>query len=942
MRDHERPRRLRCARRRPARARGIGRRNPPAPLPILDERAPADRAPTPPHPPRWIPPSPAGSDGDDYEIDTFLPPFANAENKALDGVVREKQRALDALREDTEENRDRVVVMREHLKNVNQELIYTQSRCDAKKKEMDTEAHMKRMSELAIARVREDVAKMEKEEIELGDKLATLQTEVHKGNEKLDQFKLLMNWNNEELEQWATASAQKEEDNLALLKYQRADEARVKELTLAIEKMTKAAAKKKAALDDEVTDTQAAQTELDRAAEDFRALHAERQDLVRQWEESVENMRRRDEAIQDASRRFAALKKELRLKKSALDERARFYEQEVANNKEVDASITAAERGMAKMRAEYQVNLKEQTDLQDEVDLLNNTMKSLGRELATENTENASKLAAVEAKKQKLESLKRQLARTELRLENEKIELMTLEERSAELDRIAADNADELDAVRKEAAAHKDLMYKTSQELQRLRDTERGLVAEIDGATSQNKNMTQKIAQLDALVVKQQEQLYNAEFQIQALERQVARAGGARSEDETRVLNAKIAVAEGILNERKAEHDVLVASVKKAEDDLETAKRKNKQLKSATASLGGVINELNLEADSVAKAVKAVVKEKEEKMVAHDVLKLEVKRLRDALNDRSDAVFSLENRKFQLQLSMDERKHEVEVHRELLAAQLKMTREDIHRATLEMKERSMRVGKLQTKFEVLVGRVKRPDGPDGAEFSQAYYVIKAAQEREGMQRRGDELDANIRKAEKEVKALETTLGKINQKNNVFRGSIKPVKDDGDDALTERAALREKLDNAYDKMKFKREEEATLQRDLEASEDRMRRLAEEAEDLDASLAELRDDAAGGEDALREAAEAAARSREELREEQEKYRAKAGLAEGEQGLEELDLTCQELREGTRVAVSELKAVAAAHPALVELLAGHGVKLPGDVGGRAASEQSSYVLQ
>ena len=292
--------------------------------------------------------------------------------------------------------------MREHLKNVNQELIYTQSRCDAKKKEMDTEAHMKRMSELAIARVREDVAKMEKEEIELGDELATLQTEVHKGNEKLDQFKLLMNWNNEELEQWATASAQKEEDNLALLKYQRADEARVKELTLAIEKMTKTAAKKKAALDDEVTDTQAAQTELDRAAEDFRALHAERQDLVRQWEESVENMKRRDEAIQDASRRFAALKKELRLKKSALDERARFYEQEVANNKEVDASITAAERGMAKMRAEYQVNLKEQTDLQDEVDLLNNTMKSLGRELATENTENASKLAAVEAKKQKL------------------------------------------------------------------------------------------------------------------------------------------------------------------------------------------------------------------------------------------------------------------------------------------------------------------------------------------------------------------------------------------------------------------------------------------------------------------------------------------------------------------------------------------------------------
>jgi hypothetical protein len=58
--------------------------------------------------------------------------------------------------------------------------------------------------------------------------MTSLQTGVHRGNERLDQFKLLMNWNQEELEQWALASRQKEEDNLALQKYQRADDARVK------------------------------------------------------------------------------------------------------------------------------------------------------------------------------------------------------------------------------------------------------------------------------------------------------------------------------------------------------------------------------------------------------------------------------------------------------------------------------------------------------------------------------------------------------------------------------------------------------------------------------------------------------------------------------------------------------------------------------------------
>lgn len=76
------------------------------------------------------------------------------------------------------------------------------------------------------------------------------------------------------------------------------DEGKKKELSLALEKLTQQVATQREALDSEVTDTQAAQIQLDRAAQDFRQLHAERQDLIHQWDEAREAMKHRDGAIQ--------------------------------------------------------------------------------------------------------------------------------------------------------------------------------------------------------------------------------------------------------------------------------------------------------------------------------------------------------------------------------------------------------------------------------------------------------------------------------------------------------------------------------------------------------------------------------------------------------------------------------------------------------------------
>ncbi len=245
--------------------------------------------------------------GDGGSLSSFdLPIFANEQSKNLALKIHQYESSLEEAQFEFEENSRRISVMEEHMHNIRVEVEQLNKLLDAKRAEAETESHMHALAERGAGRHAQECTRLLKEEKSLADKLSGLEQAAAAAQRKIDKFKDQMKWDQEELEQWALAARQKEEDNMMLEAYDREDAVRERELELVLEKLSAEAVRCQAELDAIGAEGAAKQLELNRTAETFRAVHSERQNLVRQWSETVAVTRLRDEELLKSEQKIAA------------------------------------------------------------------------------------------------------------------------------------------------------------------------------------------------------------------------------------------------------------------------------------------------------------------------------------------------------------------------------------------------------------------------------------------------------------------------------------------------------------------------------------------------------------------------------------------------------------------------------------------------------------
>uniref|UniRef100_A0A8C7E9G6 Coiled-coil domain-containing protein 39 n=1 Tax=Nothoprocta perdicaria TaxID=30464 RepID=A0A8C7E9G6_NOTPE len=594
--------------------------------------------------------------------DGYAVPVANAENRALEEEVSKMQKEKVNLQNQLTDTEERTAAMTSHLKNVRQEFSFTQSLYKARANEIVTEQHFKALAERECGRLKSEIKRLEDEIVFLREKKNSQENNISKTTKKLEDLRQQLNCDEEVLESWIKESNRKDNDAMTIQKYAQRDEEKLGALTLQVEKLTMQANQKHRALDNELTETITAQIELDKTAEDFRRVHRERQEVIRQWENAIEQMQRRDQQIDHCAMLITEIKQEMREKETVLKEKTSFLINETVNNVEYEKAISSAEREATSLRNEYQSQETYRVQLQDEVMMtkyLSNKLK-----LVTEKT-------------------------------------LTSEEKFLQV------------------RIH--LNFKT-QELNEEKEKEKSVVAEIEGSRTALKNLNSRLRKLDADALRQQEIMYKQDFYIQQVERRLSRLEGEVNVDEKQVLEAKVAELKKTLEEKKNTYNILHGQHKKLQNDLQFIKRAMDKTGEETNDVMIKINELNLYNEKSDQELKKAKATKQEMMVEENLLKLELKRLQDTLSNKAEKVLTLEKEKLKLKTAIAERTEEIKIHKAMMDSQIKLVDQERQRVSAELQDRLNKIDKLRSRYEILTVVMMPPEGEE--EKTQAYYVIK--------------------------------------------------------------------------------------------------------------------------------------------------------------------------------------------------------------------------
>lgn len=414
--------------------------------------------------------------------------------------------------------------------------------------------------------------------------------------------------------------------------------------------------------------------------------------------------------------------------------------------------------------------LETESSMKDEVGSLQRENSMAAAAVENKRAEHKRAQKGLEEKHERVGVLSKQLTGVKSKLANEKLDTTSKERLAESIEKTLADREKELQQAEKNIESLKKKMYKDSQRLADLRKQEADLIADIHGTQANIKNFTSKVNELEIKRTRQQELLYNADFQLQQMEKKVARGLGERSNEEQLRLQSQIEALGAELESERQKKLLLVQQQRKLKAELRAWSKKYEVTDSKYNETRQKIEDIGLEIFACEQGLKEMVTRKEEAMVSHDVTLVDVRRLRDSLRSLLEEVHSLKQQAADSTASMQEKKEEKLSSNDVKMSQLRISKEERHKSAIDLGKLKVALEKTKAKYDMVSAVNARKGEGEGYE-SPELKLILAAQRREELQQEGDKLDETIQTKEKEIRTMKKTLSQLRERNTNFRSSF---------------------------------------------------------------------------------------------------------------------------------------------------------------------------